>query len=266
MKTYFSTVVLVAWLFFLSCGGMFLADESGYALEFPELPYAWQTMLGSPSWRVEWFDGEGRKRAAEVSGKAVLEVSLPGTMANPVIALPFWPEKGIAPGVFRPAGAIFPFDLSENRLALSWQGGVDAAFFLELARAANGGLPTGGSAALRLPWNFNWPRFRRLFDDPALNDEIRADPWLADWPDIADRTVRSGFDRRRLVPQAVVAIEIPLGPGPWVGVSPFAAPLVFEGRPVFPVRSTVETWVSAEGFLRASAEAWIWREFESGTP
>jgi len=240
---------------------MFLAADPGYVLELPELPYTWESMLGSPRWRVEWFDGEGRRQTAEVSGKARPKISLPGTLANPVLALPFWPEKGIAPGIFRPAGAIFPFDVSGNRLALSWQGGVDAAFFLELARAANGGLPPGGTAALRLPWNFNWPRFRRLFDDPALNEEIRADPWLADWPGIAERTAQSGFDRRRLVPAAAVALEIPLGTGPWVGTSPFAAPLVFEGRPVFPVRPPTDTWVSAEGFLRVSADAWIWREF-----
>ena len=243
---------------------MFLSVESGHVLELPGLPAAWESMLGEPHWRVEWFDAEGRKRVAEAPGKAVPGISLPGTFANPVLAMPFWPEKGIPPGIFRPAGAIFPFDASGNRLVLSWRGGVDAVFFLELARAAGGEPSPGGTAALRLPWNFNWPRFRRLFDDPVLNGEVRADPWLADWPGIADRTALSGFDRRRLVPAAAESLELPLGSGPWVGTSPFAAPLVFDGRPAFPVRPAADAWVSAEGFLRASAEAWIWREFPRG--
>jgi len=187
--------------------------------------------------------------------KGSAAIYLPGTMATPVLALPFWPEKGIAPGIFRPAGAIFPFDVSGNRLILSWQGGVDAIFFMELARATNS--PSGA----RLPWNFNWPRFRRLFDDPALNAEIRADPWLADWPSIATRTVQSGFDRRRLVPEARTNLELPLDPGPWVGSSPFATPLAFEAKPIFPTRGTADTWVSARGILRANTETWLWREF-----
>jgi len=263
---------LCAPILTVSCEGIFPRSDPAYAVELPSLPRAWTETLGEPRWRVEWFDGEGRKRSAELPGKSRLEISLPGTMATAVLALPFWPEKGIAPGVFRPAGAIFPFDVSGKRLTLSWRGGVDAAFFAELARAAreaeaaNGGRPPSGSAALRLPWNFDWPRFRALFDENAqgapINAQVRADPWLADWRGIADRTTQSGFDRRRLVPEARSTLELPLGPGPWVGASPFAAPLVFEAAPEFPVKASADAWASAEGLLRASAEAWMWREFD----
>jgi len=269
MKIYFSAVFLFAWLFSVSCGGASLAGDSRYILELPSLPQAWEAILGEPYWRLEWFDADGRKRSALLSGEGGLEIALPGTMANPVLALPFWPGKGIGPGVFMPAGAVFPFDVSGKRLVLSWQGGVDANLFMELARSANGGLAPSGNAALRLPWNFNWPRFRRLFEDPALNDEVRADPWLADWPDIAARTLQSGFDRRRLVPEARSGLEIPLGRGPWIGTSPFAAPMAFDANPVFQVRASpraldgaaADTWVSAEGLLRVNTEAWLWREF-----
>jgi len=275
MKTHVFAALLFALFFPVSCGGIFPPGDSRYVLELPRLPCAWGAMLGEPHWRVEWFDGEGRKCSAVLSGAGVWEVSMPGTFANPVLALPFWPEKGIAPGVFRPAGAMFPFDVSGNRLILSWRGGVDANLFLELARSvndlANGGLPATGNVDVRLPWNFNWPRFRRLFEDPAqsatLNAEVRCDPWLVNWPDVAARTVRSGFDRRRLVPESRTALEFPAGvgpgsgSGPWVGTSPFAEPLVFDQAPVFPVRAAADTWVSAGGLLRANTDAWMWVEF-----
>ena len=247
---------------------MFLADDSRRALELPELPGAWEAALGPPSWRIEWFDGEGLRQAAVLPEAGGLEISMPGTMSSPVLALPFWPEKGIPHGVFRPAGAIFPFDAPGGRLALSWRGGVDATLFIELARAAGEagsqgeGPPPSGAAALRLPWNFDWPRFRELFEEEGpLAAEVRDDPWLADWRGIAERTWQSGFDRRRIVPEPRGELELPLGPGPWIGASPFAAPLVFEEGPVFPVGAAADTWVSAEGLLRASEEAWIWREF-----
>jgi len=262
MKTYFAFAVLCSLFLSVSCVRAFLADDLRLAAKLPEPPGSWKAVLGSPHWRVEWFDGEGRKRSATVAGTGGPEISLPGTSASPVLALPFWPEKGIAPGVFRPAGAISPFDVSGGKLALSWQGGVDATLFIELARSADRESP--GQGTPRLPQNFNWPRFRGLFDDPenaaGINAQVHADPWLADWSGIAQRAVQSGFDRRRLVPEARSGLELPpwLGPGPWVGASPFAAPLVFEESPVFQVRSSAaDTWVSAEWILRANAETRI---------
>ena len=259
MKTFFPALVAYVLLFSISCAEIFPANGPGYVPVPPDPPQAWLALLGSPHWRLEWFDGEGRRRALELSGGDFPAISPPGDLASPVLALPFWPDLGIGPGLFRPAGAIFPFDVSGDRLVLSWSGGVEATFFLELARAA-GGLSPDGSAAARLPWNFNWPRFRRLLDDRALNDRIRADPWLADWPGIAERTVQSGFDRRRLVPEPEIPLELPLGPGPWIGASPFAAPLTFDTAPVFPVRPTTETWASPQGLLRVNTAAWAWRE------
>jgi hypothetical protein len=232
----------------------------------PGLPPAWEALLGSPSWRVEWLNGEGRRETATVRGNGGVEVSLPPTWVNPVSAAPFWPDRGIGPGIFRPAGAIFPFDVSGKSLILSWQGGVDANLYWEFAAIANEAgrepspeeaEPVERAAVSRLPWNFNWPRFRLLFDDPTLNEEVRADPWLADWNSIAAKIVQSGFDKRRLVPETRTALEIPVSPGPWIGTSPFAAPLLFDAVPVFPVRPTADTWVSAEGILRCNTETWI---------
>jgi hypothetical protein len=196
-----------------------------------------------------------------VRGNGDWNISLPQTWASAVSAFPFWPEKGIGPGIFKPAGAIFPYDASGDSLILSWQGGVDAVLYWELARAYGG---TGQTEAenTRIPMNFNWPRFRRLFDDPSLNAEVRADPWLADWASIAAKIVKSGFDKRRLVPEARSALEVHVGSGPWIGASPFADPLLFETTPIFRVKPTADTWVSREGLLRCNSETWIYRNWE----
>jgi hypothetical protein len=176
--------------------------------------------------------------------------------------MPYWPEKGLAPGVFKPAGAIFPFDVSGRKISLSWQGGVDACMFRELAEASG---TAEGRAVSRLPQNFNWPRFRQLFSDQSVNENVRADPWLADWHNIAEKTIRSSFDKRRLVPEARTSLKVPVGLGPWIGSSPFAAPLVFDSVPSFPVRnvtgqSAADTWVSAEGILHCNTETWMFLE------
>jgi hypothetical protein len=264
MKTYFLALVLGAGLFLHGCGENL--SDSQYTLELPELPAVWEAILGSPYWRIEWLNVSGRKESMTVRGNRGVEISLPPTWVSAVSAMPFWPDRELGPGIFRPAGAIFPFDVSGKNLVLSWQGGVDANLYWEFVKVAgeagqesppDEAEPVERAAVSRLPWNFNWPRFRLLFDDPSLNAEIRADPWLADWSGIAAKIAQSGFDKRRLVPEARSDREIPVNPGPWIGASPFADPLFFEAVPVFPVRPTADTWVSAEGILRCNTETWI---------
>jgi hypothetical protein len=257
MKTYFLTVIFCTGLFLNNCGESLM--DSSFALELPVVPQAWEDILGSPSWRIEWVNEKGGKETMTVPGKGGGNISLPQTWVSAVSAFPFWPEKGIGPGIFKPAGAIFPYDASDGSLILSWQGGVDAVLYWELARAYGGTEAEESSerAVTRIPMKFNWPRFRRLFDDPSLNAEFRADPWLADWAGIAAKIVKSGFDKRRLVPEPRNALEVQVGPGPWIGVSPFAAPLFFETTPIFLVKPTADTWVSREGILRCNSETWI---------
>jgi len=239
--------------------------DSGFALKLPDLPQAWEELLGNPNWRIEWVNLEGRKETMTVQGKGGWNISPPLTWVSAVCAFPFWPEKGLGPGIFKPAGAIFPYDASGSSLILSWQGGVDAALYWEMARVCGGTEEEEGlerAAVTRLPMNFNWPRFRRLFEDPSLNAEVRADPWLADWAGIAAKIVQSGFDKRRLVPEVRSALTVPVSPGPWIGVSPFASPLVFETTPVFSVRPTADTWVSRDGLLRCNSKTWIFINYQ----
>ena len=263
MKIYFYALVVCAGFFLHGCGESL--TDSRYCLKMPEIPAAWEALLGSPHWRIEWLNDKGRKETMTVGGGDV-EISLPQTWVSAVSAIPFWPDRGITHGIFKPAGAIFPFDASGKKIILSWQGGVDAYLYWEFIKvsreagqesAPDETAPVERAAVPRLPWNFNWPRFRLLFDDPSLNAEVRADPWLADWSDIAAKIVKSGFDKRRLVPETRSSLEVPVSPGPWIGTSPFAPPLLFETVPVFPVRSTADTWVSSEGILRCNTDAWI---------
>jgi hypothetical protein len=252
MRSYFLLLVLCMGFFLYGCGfTTWDKNPERYNVELPGLPPAWKALLGSPYWQVEWVNPEGQRETMNIRGNTHADIAIPLTFASAVSAMSFWPDKGIGPGIFRPAGAIFPFDTSGNSLVLSWKGGVDANLFWELAQAYS------DKAATRLPQNFDWPRFRLLFADPTLNADIRADPWLADWQGIAVKMVQSGFDKRRLVPEPRRSLKVPVSQGPWIGTSPFASPLFFEADPVFPVRPTSDTWVSTEGILRCNTEAWI---------
>lgn len=208
--------------------------------------------MGEPFWRLEWLDVNGQLKHAVILHGQSPEVTIPVTWANPVIAWPFWHEHDLIPGQFMPAGALFPHDTAGKKLILSWEAGADAVFYRELAFAYEGN-------TARLPAYFDWLRFRELFADGTLSEAVRQDPWLVDWRSLAERTVNSGFDRRRLTPEPVISKPIPVPSGTWYGTSPFAEPLIFaEGEtPVFPVRSGINIWISSEGILRSTPETWI---------
>ena len=254
MKTYiFRLAVAVLVLQFACCEDRF---PSGYILEFPKAPEQWVSLLGQPHWRVEWLDPEGRRQTADVLPGGSLEIELPVTWTNPVTARPYWPGLNLFAGLFMPAGALFPFDVIGNRLRLSWEAGPDTVFFWELAQA-------GGPDGSKNPANFDWPRFRGLFQSGELNKEVDQDPWLVDWRFVAEKTVEGNFDRRRLVPQAVDFVNIPVSAGTWYGTSPFAEPLSFaEGQPQsFPVRPGLNVWICREGILRVNGRTWVFTEW-----
>ena len=249
------TWALVLGLQFTGCGDHL---SSGYVLEFPDLPDSWAALLGEPNWRVEWFDSGGKKQMADIlaegSGKQGLKIELPVTWANPVSAWPYWPGFNLIPGIFKPAGALFPFDVRGSRLRLSWEAGPDAFFYWELTRANEENYS-------RLPANFDWLRFRSLFKDDVLSEAVREDPWLINWRFVAERTISGTFDRRRLVPEAAKNKVIPVSAGIWFGASPFAQPLFFEENEprTFPVRASsgINVWISEEGILRVNGDVWV---------
>jgi hypothetical protein len=132
---------------------------------------------------------------------------------------------------------------------------VDAWFYHALSGA--GGGYSKASAGGR---NFNWPKFRALFSDPSVPLEIREDPWRADWEDIAEKTVQSGFRKQRLKAAETLTLTVPVHPGPWISTSPFNPVREFGTGPcTFPAGPgpAVSTWYSAQGILHCSGENWI---------
>jgi hypothetical protein len=249
------TVLAAALL--AACGGVF--EDPVYVLELPALPPTWAELLPAPAWRFEVLDGEGRYQVLDTGEGFPPALSFSPERAAGILAFPHWPERNLPPGLMRPAGGIFPFDLREDRLVLSWRGGLDAWVYRELAAARRA---EGGEQAhsLRRPELFDWPRFRKLWEDAVLPEEVRRDPWLVDWGTFSRKTLRSGFDRRRIVPEPRRELLIPGFGGPWAGTSPFGELLVPEpGGPLrLWVGSGTETLVSGEGLLRYGGKSWLW--------
>ena len=231
---------------------------SSYRPFLPEFPAHREEILGEPCWRLEWINENGVWQ--EWEGINAPELSLNREWTTPVLAWPYWPEKGLLPGMMRPAGALFPWDVSGEALALSWKGGVEAVFWKEMALAERPNKASGG----RLPWYFDWPRFRELMESSSISENVRLNPWLADWKHIAQRTVASGFDNRRLVSRAFSELAVPVQSGVWIGSSPFEPPLEAgpDGFLVLNVAELTDTWVSKGAVLKCSGSGWVYRKLE----
>ena len=255
-------------LFFLYASCSQEPIRYSYVTELPALPLAWDEMLGTAHWRLEWVNQEGNWTSWE--GKnAFPALSFMQEWTTPVLAWPFWPEKGLFPEQMQPCGALFPWDVSGNKIILSWEAGIDAFFWRCLALFFEH--QTSGSTP-RVPWYFDWPRFRDLMKSENISSEVRQNPWLADWSFIAQRTVQSGFDRRRITAQSGTLLSVFLpeltasssNKGLWAGSSPFASPVYVNPGQALHItvremsfNGAVETWVSETGFLRVSGATWL---------
>lgn len=238
---------------FAGCGQALIQDA--YHPELPPLPPIWEEILGSPYWRLEWINEKGNWVSWE-GKEGFPELTLIQEWTNPVFAWPYWPEKGIIPAQVFPAGALFPWDARENRLILDWDHGVDAFFWKELSLHNKAQNKTGTP---RLPWYFDWPRFRELMKSEDIPDEVLMDPWMADWKNIAQRTAESGFDRRRIRAEPKTKISIPGEAAVWIGRSVFAKPIIVNRREPLIINAgeEPETWFSEKGMIRCQKSAWI---------
>ncbi|MCL2276486.1 MAG: hypothetical protein FWC21_01175 [Treponema sp.] len=258
--------MLACYLFFSACKEI---CPSGYALNLPRPPEAWVSLLGDPHWRVEWLDASGQKQIADIEPFQSMEIEMPVTWANPVTAWPYWPEQNLIPGFYKPAGALFPFDVKDGILRLSWEAGHDAIFYWELIFANN-------QNHSRLPANFDWLRFRELFRTGSLRESVKKDPWLVNWQSAAKSTASGNFDTRRLIPETaelkIIAFDSLIQARPrdihsvlWYGASPFSDPLFFaESEPaVFPVRPGINVWISEAGILRVNGNVWVFTELKN---
>jgi len=259
-------LAIIALALQLTCCGD--SYSSRYTLEFPRAPQTWVSLLGEPHWRVEWFSPDGGNQTADILPGGSLQIELPATWANPVSAWPYWPSHNLITGLFMPAGALFPFDVSGNSLRLSWEAGPDAVFYRELsgfAELANS-VTQAGDESKKKPANFDWLRFRELLQSENINTAARQNPWLVDWRFVAEKTIEANFDSRRLVPQTADPVSIPVPSGPWYGSSPFASPLAFAENetPSFPVRPGLNVWICREGILRVNGKTWMFTRLQQG--
>jgi hypothetical protein len=254
MRIIISILITVFCLFFACCGNFL---NSNFILELPQPPETWVSLLGEPNWRVEWLDPNGLKQKMDILPGKSMEIEILNTWINPVTAWPYWPAYNLTPGVFKPSGALFPFDVTGKSLHLSWKAGPDTVFYWELALACQNNSKS--------PVLFDWPRFRELFETDVLNEDVRKDPWLVDWSYVAEKTVSSSFDRRRLVPKKCESVNIPVSSGLWYGSSPFAEPLHFTENNFhsFPViNANVDVWISTEGILRSNRKTWMFTAWD----
>ncbi|MCL2128455.1 MAG: hypothetical protein FWH38_09390, partial [Treponema sp.] len=97
MKDFYAALIACALVFWGGCGES--PGDSRYALVMPGLPPAWKALLGEPQWQFEWTDGGGFPGKMTAGGGA--EISVFQASPNAVSAWPFWPDRGIGPGVFR---------------------------------------------------------------------------------------------------------------------------------------------------------------------
>jgi hypothetical protein len=162
--------------------------------------------------------------------------------------------------MFRPAGALYPFDVDKNTLRLTWRGGVDAFFYRALEEAAAAASSSGTAHPLRQPGFFDWPRFRAVMASSAP-PEIRADPWLAAWKSAAEKTIASSFRTSYIKAEerSVREVNIPHN-GPWIAASPFRQAENWQaGESVeLALGITPEVWVCPGGMLVLSRDAQLW--------
>jgi len=236
----------------ISCGFSPLQEQ--VRAVFPEPPAQW--MLGVPCWRLEWYDPTGKLQSAEVSGNGA-DIEILTRWPNGILAWPYWPEKGLAAGMLYPAGAMYPLDAGGSSINLSWAGGIDACLYREMDKHR----PL--NTANRVPEYFDWKRFRALLRETAPED-LRADPWLADWKDIAERIVRSGFRQSLLKAEKRSGAGIVLPhDGPWMGASSFMPPQSWqEGEKVLlPLGARPEILICPGGMLSVSPKLQLWAPF-----
>jgi hypothetical protein len=257
-KLYAAHPIVLAVLF--ACTSCAIDAAPSYRVVLPSLPAAWSEILGEPCWRIEWLSPHGRQTLEIAETDAPLVDPLI-EWTTPITAYPFWPGRGIRADMMKPAGALFPLDIDGATIKLSWQGGVEAFIYWQLAARLE-----DANGTPRSPQYFNWPRFRELLADSALNEEVRADLWRVDWELFCQKTAHSGFDRRRITPYTTDPLVVPIAhEGIWLSASPFAPVFIQAAGASILIRTStiLSTYVSSIGILRCQGSAWIFEDSTS---
>lgn len=242
--------ILNAAIFF-SCDN---AIKDSYKLCAPTVPQAWSEILGQPEWRFEWIDPDGVLRHAE-SSQNIYNTGIFSEGTSFALAYPFWPKHNIPSGIMKPAGALFPFDVQNQSIILSWQGGIDANFYRAIAAKKN------KKNQKYNPQNFDWLRFRALWKEAKLGEEILLDGWRADWELAAEKTALSGFSVWNIKPRETENLIITLpASGPWFGSSPFAKEFTGNAgeKVVFHAGTQTDTYFCPTGQIRVALKIFSW--------
>jgi hypothetical protein len=107
-----------------------------------------------------------------------------------------------------------------------------------------------------------------------MQQQFRGDLWKVNWEEAAEKTVQSGFDKRRIkvekdYDKKILSLSIlnfpggaRNGAGPWLNSSPFAAPVEpnEDGILTFPLQDRDEAYFSEQGILRISGKDWMFYE------
>jgi hypothetical protein len=233
-----------------ACDDRILKDS--FTVILPDHPPRHE-MLGPPNWKLEWTNPQGKRESALTASGG--DISVPAEWPTPILAWPYWNERGIAAGQLYPAGGLYPLDVRGGSLVLSWEGGAEAVFYRELEAA--------GETDNRQARYFDWRRFRTRLRTEAPA-ELRSDPWRADWALIARSTVKSGFRVSLLKAETLVsaAFNVPAD-GPWLAASPFRenAPWLKDEELDLACSPRGELFVSAQGLLFVKPGMTLWSPF-----
>ena len=255
MKLHFLSFLFLV-MTVMSCGPSPIPEL--YRIQFPSSPELRTELLGECQWRLEYYDSEGTFCQKEITKTGTVKIGILQEWPSAILAWPYWPEKSLAAGYFFPAGAIYPLDVAGETIILSWEAGAEAFFYRELDKAQE--LNTGTN---RKPEFFDWKRFRTILRETAAEELIR-NPWLANWKDIAERTIHSGFRQTYVRPENRISTEIIIPhTGPWLSASPFRFPEFWEEDEVITLflSSRPEILVCPEGRFTVSSTMQLWAPF-----
>ena len=256
MKKIINSCIVILFLVNACNLGM---THSSYEVLLPELPEFWEEILGEAHCRLEWLDRQGFWKALDLApNEAMPGLSIIEERSNPVYAWPYWPSRKLFPGLMHPAGAVYPWDISNGVINFSWRAGIEAVFWEEMAAAER----ASTAQEARLPWYFDWPRFRTLLLTGSIPESVKQNPWTADWKDIAQRTIQSGFLSSRIRSKETKEISIQLNDpgGRWINSSAFSSPIYTDqdGMLILTVTETPDIWVSEGGMIKASTAGWVY--------
>lgn len=187
-------LVFVAFLFSSCSLNCFFSHD--ILLETPERPTAWSG-LGSLMYEVSWKDERGTERSVILAEGESLIIRLRRGQRQAILALP---RRGAA--VFRPAGALYPFDIEEpnseipslkpDLMRLSYPSGYAVAVANQLAEAGHE------------PWAYPLEKLA------MVPGSLGRDPWtLQPWQ--AAQALLDGNFRTSLFPKPSNALKLPEG-------------------------------------------------------